>query len=130
MYLPNCQSNLVIALLALSLLSYNFINTTAYLWADTSRHLLLAVALHSSTVKGAYASYLLSKSSFKIFIRHRFRRFEKWRQLGIFRLRRAESAKEGFLRAGQKVGAEPNKHLRFAKVIVEVVFVFVGGHFG
>ena len=47
-YLPNGQSNLVIALHALSLLSLlfgNFINTTAYLWAYTSLHLPLAVVL-------------------------------------------------------------------------------------
>ena len=33
-YLPNRQSNLVIALYALSLLFCNFINTTAYHWAE------------------------------------------------------------------------------------------------
>ena len=44
-YLPNCQSNLVIALHALSLLFCYFISTTAYLWADLSLHLPLAVAL-------------------------------------------------------------------------------------
>ena len=76
-YLPNCQSNLVIALHALSILIFlnthshpngfywghqcswtlsqptawrcllfcNFINTIAYLWADTSSHFPIAVAL-------------------------------------------------------------------------------------
>ena len=44
-YLPNRQSNLVIALYALSLLFCNFINTTAYHWADTSLHIPLAVGL-------------------------------------------------------------------------------------
>ena len=44
-FLPNCQSNLVIALDAQSLLFCNFIKTAAYHWADASLHLLLAVAL-------------------------------------------------------------------------------------
>ena len=42
-YLPNCQTNLVIALRELSLLFWHFINTTGSTWADTS--LLLAVTL-------------------------------------------------------------------------------------
>ena len=41
--MPNCQSNLVIALGALSLLFCIFVNTTAYHWADMSLHLSLAV---------------------------------------------------------------------------------------
>ena len=42
---PNCQTNLIIALYALSLLFCHFINTTAYHWADMSLHLPLAVVL-------------------------------------------------------------------------------------
>ena len=44
-YLPNYQSNLAIALYALSLLFCIFVNTTAYHCADTSLHLPLAVTL-------------------------------------------------------------------------------------
>ena len=43
--LHKCQSNLVIALDALSLLFCILIKTTAYYWADTSPHLPLAVML-------------------------------------------------------------------------------------
>ena len=43
--MPNHQSNLVIALNALSQMFCIFTNTTAYLMADTSLHLPLAVAL-------------------------------------------------------------------------------------
>ena len=39
LYLPNCQSNLVIAFDALSPLFCIFTNTTAYHWADKSLHL-------------------------------------------------------------------------------------------
>ena len=46
-YLPNLDSNLVIALHALSLFFCIFINTTAYFWADMSLLLPLAVALHN-----------------------------------------------------------------------------------
>ena len=42
LYLPNCQSNLVIALDALFCI---FINTTAYHWADMSQHLPQAIIL-------------------------------------------------------------------------------------
>ena len=45
-YLFNCQSNLIIALDALSLLFCIFINTTTYDWADKSLHLPLAVTFH------------------------------------------------------------------------------------
>ena len=44
-YLPNCQTNIVIVLHALYIFFCNFINTTAYLWDDTSPHLSLAVKL-------------------------------------------------------------------------------------
>ena len=42
-YLPNCKTNLVIALRELSLFFWHFINTTGSTWANTS--LLLAVTL-------------------------------------------------------------------------------------
>ena len=48
-YLPDCQSNLVIALHALSLFFCKFTNTTAHLWAYMSLHLPLAVALPART---------------------------------------------------------------------------------
>ena len=44
-YLPICRSNLFIAFHVLSLLFCNFINTTAYLWVDTSLPLPLAVTI-------------------------------------------------------------------------------------
>ena len=44
-YLPNCRSNFVIAIDALLQLFCIFKNTTDYHWADTSLHLLLAIAL-------------------------------------------------------------------------------------
>ena len=47
-YLANRQTNLDIALCTLSLLLSNFINTTAYLWADMSLHLPLPVVLPDS----------------------------------------------------------------------------------
>ena len=52
-YLPNCQSNLVIALDELSLLFCIFINTAAYNWADISLHLPLAVKLPGSANQSA-----------------------------------------------------------------------------
>ena len=48
--LPNCQSNLVIALDALTLLFCIFINATAYHCADTSLHLPLAVTLPATDI--------------------------------------------------------------------------------
>ena len=47
LYLTNCHTNLVLALHALSLLFWHFINTTLTTWADTSLHLPLAAALPS-----------------------------------------------------------------------------------
>ena len=42
LYLPDCQTNLVIALHTLSLLFLHFINPTAYhIWADMWVHLLI-----------------------------------------------------------------------------------------
>ena len=65
----NGQSNLDIALHALSLLFWYFINTTAYHWAGTSLHLLLVVALrglvcdnqesHLTSWIGTYASFMI-----------------------------------------------------------------------
>ena len=50
-YQPNNQTNLVIALHdTLSLLFCHFINTSAYHWAYTSLHLLLAVALPTFSI--------------------------------------------------------------------------------
>ena len=43
LYVPNCQSNLVFSLDALSLLFGVLINTTAKHWADISLHFMLAV---------------------------------------------------------------------------------------
>ena len=45
------QSYLVIALHSMSLLFYNFRNTTAHHWADTSLHLPLTVALPKKSFK-------------------------------------------------------------------------------
>ena len=45
LYLPNCQSNLVIVVYALSLLFCNLINTTAYSWADIGLQMPLTAVL-------------------------------------------------------------------------------------
>ena len=58
----NVLSNLVIALHALSLLFWNFINTTAYHLADINLHLPLAFTLPASVTR-----WLEYSSKFKIF---------------------------------------------------------------
>ena len=56
LYLPNCQTNLVIALHALSQLFWQFINTTAYHLGRYSLHLFLLIR---GSIKLAFIWFVL-----------------------------------------------------------------------
>ena len=73
LYLPNCQSNLVIALHELTLLFCFFINTTAYLLEDMSLHLPLAAALPGSTKCGTVGKAISSDTGGR-----QFESFRHW----------------------------------------------------